>query len=95
MVELEEQANNKPERDSKGRLLPGNTANPNGRPKNTLKAFLAGKFREMSDEEKEQWLEDNKDRISPEFIWKMAEGNPSNETALKTEGTMRIISIDE
>jgi len=27
---------NKPERDEKGQLLPGNTANPNGRPKGSL-----------------------------------------------------------
>jgi len=44
----------KPKRDAKGRILPGFTGNPKGRPKgSTLKEYQAQKFREMSDEEKE------------------------------------------
>lgn len=67
-------------RNPDGTFKPGVSGNPDGRPKNTLKAFLATKFRNMSDEEKEEWLKKN--RIDPELIWKMAEGNPSNATEL-------------
>jgi hypothetical protein len=63
----------KPKRDAKGRILPGFTGNPNGRPKgSTLKEYQAQKFREMSDEEKEIWLEE----IDKAVRWRMAEGNP-------------------
>lgn len=34
--ELQKTSENKPERDEKGRLLPGHTANPNGRPPGSL-----------------------------------------------------------
>jgi hypothetical protein len=33
---LEQTSENKPERDEKGRLLPGNSGNPNGRPKGSF-----------------------------------------------------------
>ena len=36
MSELEKTSDIKPERDENGRLLPGNTANPNGRPKGSF-----------------------------------------------------------
>jgi len=36
MTNQEKTGGNKPERDEKGRLLPGNTANPAGRPKGSL-----------------------------------------------------------
>ena len=36
MSEQDKTSQNKPERDASGRLLPGNTANPNGRPKGSF-----------------------------------------------------------
>ena len=36
MSEQDKTSQNKPERDESGRLLPGNTANPNGRPKGSF-----------------------------------------------------------
>lgn len=87
---------NKPHiRDEAGRFVPGVSGNPGGRPKNTLKAFLANKFRDMSDEEKEQWFEDNKDRINPLDMWKMAEGNPKQDTAVElTDGEPNAVKLD-
>lgn len=38
---LQETSENKPERDEKGRLLPGNTANPAGRPPGTISITAA------------------------------------------------------
>ena len=66
--ELDKQAENKPKRDKKGRLLPGNTANPNGRPRGkTLKEYQAEEFRNMSDGEKAEWLKD----VAKDTRWKM------------------------
>jgi hypothetical protein len=61
-------------RDSAGRFVPGVSGNPSGRPKGTMKDYLRRKFTELSDEEKERFLIENKvpglDQI------KLAEGNP-------------------
>ena len=70
------QVENKPKRNAKGQLLPGNSGNLLGRPKgSTLKEFQASQFRSMTDKEKLEYLE----KVSVELRWKMAEGNPTNE----------------
>lgn len=77
---LEKQEKNKPERDERGRLLPGNTANPNGRPKGkTLKEWAREKLMNMTDEEKEEFIK----QLPKDIVWKMAEGMPSQDTTLK------------
>lgn len=84
MEELDKQEENKPLRDEKGRLLPGNTANPNGRPKGkSLKEYMAEKFRNMSDEEKELWIKEH--HLEGQVLWKMAEGNPAIDVTSKGE----------
>lgn len=45
-------SDNKPERDEKGRLLPGNTANLNGRPKFSLVGILKDILKEVPEGEK-------------------------------------------
>lgn len=71
----EKQVANKPERDNLGRLLPGNTANPNGRPRGkTIK------------ERVREWLEEHPDdmdafvayfvKTNKELAWQMLEGRP-------------------
>ncbi len=80
-------------RNTDGTFKPGISGNPDGRPKDTLKAFMAREFRAMDDEEKRKWLKANK--IPPEIIWKMAEGNPSNETEIKGELVSKVVSVDE
>lgn len=67
----------------------GNNANPLGRPKGkTLKEYQAEKFRQMTDEEKEQWLKDNK--ISGDLQWRMGEGNPAQDLTSKGEKIEQI-----
>lgn len=66
--------------------------NPGGRPKNSMKSFVAKMFAEMSDEDKVKWLKDNK--ITGIDQWKMGEGNPSNETELKGKLTISQV-LDE
>lgn len=51
--------------------------NPGGEPKNSMKNYMAAKLAQMTPEQKDKWLKDNK--ISGIDKWKMAEGNPSNE----------------
>ena len=75
------------------RFKPGESGNPAGRPKDTLKAFVAREFREMTDRKKKAWLKKNK--ISPDLVWRMAEGNPSSELEHKGELTAKVISVDE
>lgn len=73
---LDKQEKYKPLRDEKGRLLPGHSGNLNGRPKGqTLKEYQAEKFRQMTDNEKEEWLKD----VVKDTRWRMSEGNPTNE----------------
>lgn len=79
MEELNKIPENREEtRNPDGTYKPGVSGNPGGRPKNTLKGYLARKFDKMTDEEKEAWLIANK--VSAEVQWKMAEGNPRQDT---------------
>lgn len=92
--ELEKQVENKPARDEQGRLLPGNTANPNGRPKGkTLKEWVRDKLKEMTEEERKDFLKD----VPKDIQWRMAEGNPHQGIGQATELdklSINIISYD-
>ena len=67
--------------------------NPGGRPKNSMKSYVAKMLAEMSDEEKLDWLKKNK--ITGIDQWKMGEGNPKNDMELFGEVTTKIIDINE
>lgn len=64
------------------RFQPGQSGNPSGRPKGTMKDYLRRKFMEMPDDEKEKFLEG----VSPEMQIKLAEGNPKQDTDLTSNG---------
>ena len=71
-------------RNEKGQFLPGTAPGP-GRPKGkTLKEYMSEKFRMMTDTEKEEWLKENK--VGGEIAWKMAEGNPRQDTDVTSGG---------
>ena len=88
MEELDTTSENKPARDAKGRLLPGNTANPHGRPKGSLSIKDAVR----------KHLEDNPDdfvefvehfaKNNKELAWQMLEGRPpqKSEVDMKSDG---------
>ena len=66
---------------------PGESGNPSGRPKNTMKDFMRRRFMGLSDEEKEEFLEGvpKVDQI------KLAEGNPHNEVAVSGDITVNLV----
>ncbi len=71
----------------------GQSGNPDGRPKDTLKAFMAREFRVMDDDQKREWLKKNK--VSAEAIWKMAEGNPHQTEEKRIDGEITIVAPSE
>lgn len=73
-------------------FMPGVSGNPSGRPKDTLKAFIAKELREMSDDEKREWLKTH--NISGLDQWKMGEGNPQNNVEVKGNLTISQV-LDE
>jgi len=81
--EQEKTRSNKPKRDDKGRLLPGHTANPNGRPKGSvsvvsaIKRKLEEEYPEASNEEKRTYL----DKIVSSYFEEIIEGK--DKTLLK------------
>lgn len=82
MEESQEQTPIKPveNRKSDGTFGPGNNANPNGRPKGqSLKEYWRQRFYEMTDEEKIAFTA----KVGNEVVWKMAEGNPTNDDKLQ------------
>ncbi len=63
-------------RNENGTFKKGFSGNLNGRPRGkSLKEFDREKFAKMPDEEKDQFLS----KMSPEFRYRMAEGNPESE----------------
>lgn len=71
---------------------PGQSGNPSGRPKGTLKDYMRNRFMEMSDEEKEEFLKD----VPKGDKWRMAEGNPQNDiTSAGEKIAVNLVTFDE
>ena len=62
-------------RNPDGTFKEGFSGNPGGRPKGSLKSYVANRLAEMTPEQKDVFLKD----VAPELIWRMAEGNPQND----------------
>ena len=71
----------------------GQSGNPGGRPKGTMKNYLALKFQAMSDKEKEEFLKKNK--VSGKDQIEFGEGKAKQDMGLDIEMTTKIISVDE
>jgi hypothetical protein len=69
----------------------GQSGNPAGRPKSrTLKEFAREFLNNMSEEARLEYLS----KIKPEEVWKMAEGNPKNESDVSIK-EIPIVQIAE
>ena len=65
-----------------GTFGPGNIANPTGRPKGkTLKEWAREKLMNMTDEQREDFIK----TLPREIVWRMAEGNPKQDTEYSGE----------
>lgn len=53
----------------------GQSGNPGGRPKNTLKEYTKQKIANMTEEEREEFL----NGIDKKIVWEMAEGKPKQD----------------
>ena len=60
----------------------GQSGNPGGRPKNTLKEYSKQKLANMTEEEREEFLSG----IDKRIIWEMAEGKAEAKTDVTTNG---------
>ena len=78
-------------RNEQGQFVKGVSGNPLGRPKNTMKDYVARKLATLSDKEKEEWLKTH--NVPGELQWRMGEGNPAQDT--KHEGEIKIIVSKE
>lgn len=74
-------------------FMPGQSGNPGGRPKDTLKAFIAREFRNMDDDEKREWLKTHK--ITGDLMWRMGEGNPATNMEISGEMVSKIVRLNE
>lgn len=69
----------------------GQSGNPGGRPKNTLKEYAKRKLAEMTEEEREEFL----NGIDKRVIWEMAEGKAKQDVEAEVTLTSKVISVDE
>lgn len=98
MSDQETSSGNKPARDELGRLLPGNTANPNGRPPGTLSlvSLLKKHLEEVPDGDKRTRAElfirqtlskaMKGDPSSEKLVWQYIEGLPQQKVDVTSGG---------
>src|SRR3990167_2693900 len=69
----------------------GKSGNPEGRPKGSksLKTWAREYLAQMDEEERIEFL----NKINPDLVWRMSEGNPVNEDSLKVTGTLDLNSL--
>lgn len=88
---LKETENSK-ESDKPWLFKKGQSGNPGGRPKGkSLKDYTREMLASMTDDERQEYLKG----IPKEIIWKMAEGNPRQDTDITTAGRPIVLLANE
>lgn len=78
-------------RNENGTFAEGTSPGP-GRPKGqSLKEFWQQRFKEMSEEERIEFTK----KVGNDVIWKMAEGNPANNTDITSKGQQILVMPPE
>ncbi len=70
----------------------GQSGNPSGRPKGSksMKTYVKEKLAQMTDEEREVYLEG----VDKKIIWEMAEGKAKQDMEISGEMTSKIVRLD-
>ena len=66
----------------------GQSGNPSGRPKGSLKDYVRTKLAGMTEEEKDEFLK----KITPDTQWKMSEGNPHQTTEQQLDVNITVVA---
>lgn len=69
----------------------GQSGNPSGRPKNTMKQYARDYLKNMSEEDRLAFLKSQ----DMKTIWEMAEGKPKQDIEIEGEMVSKVISADE
>ena len=78
-------------RNPDGTFKDGISGNPAGRPKGkSLKEFVRGYLESLSEEDKLEYIS----KIPKEMVWKMAEGNPKQDTDITSKGESIVTAIN-
>ena len=64
----------------------GQSGNPGGRPKKSMKDFAREFLSQMSEEDRVEYFKS----VSPETVWKMAEGNPHQDNRMEHTGEVHM-----